>query len=167
MQSRVILVFSLCVLFFASTVIAGSPKKYGKRLTLKAKTNISEILAAPDNYDGKKVLVEGAVVDVCEKRGCWIVLGSDKEFESIIFKVDDGVITFPMSAKGKTARAQGVVSVTTLSKEDCIEREKYLLRAEYPERKHPARALELTGWALWMALQVHRPARLGSPLTVR
>jgi hypothetical protein len=50
---------------------------------------------------------------------------------------------------------------------DCIEREEYLLRAEYTERKHPARALELTGWALWMALKVHRPARLGSPLTVR
>jgi hypothetical protein len=119
-----LILLTAALLLLASMVTAGSPKKYGKHLTLKEKTKVSDILAAPEKYKGKKVLVEGAVVDVCEKRGCWIELGSDKEFESIIFKVDDGVITFPMSAKGKTARAEGVVSVTTLSKEDRIERGK-------------------------------------------
>ena len=60
------------------------------------------------------------MVDVCKKRGCWIKLAGDKEFESIRFKVEDGVMVFPMEAKGKTARAEGVVSVTTYSKEDLI-----------------------------------------------
>ncbi len=109
---------------FSSLVVAGSPKKYGKKISLDKKTSISEILAHPQKFDGKKVLVEGAVVDVCESRGCWIKLASDKEFESIVFKVEDGVITFPMSAKGKNASAEGVVSVTTLSKEERIERGK-------------------------------------------
>jgi len=104
----------------ASLATAGTTKKYGKALTLKTPVKISAILAAPEKYDGKKVLVEGPVVGVCEKRGCWIRLGSDREFESIQFKVDDGVIVFPMDAKGKTARAEGVVSVTTLSREDQI-----------------------------------------------
>ena len=59
-------------------------------------------------------------MDVCKERGCWIKVASDKEFESIRFKVDDGVIVFPLDAKGKTARAEGVVSVKTFSKEDLI-----------------------------------------------
>ncbi len=117
-------VLTLLVLFSATSVLAGSPKKYGKALSVKSPTKVSEILAEPSKYDGKRVLVQGPVVDVCEARGCWIELGSDKEFESIIFKVDDGVITFPMSAKGKSAKAEGVIKVTVLSKEEQIERGK-------------------------------------------
>jgi hypothetical protein len=116
--------YSIAVLLVAALVacsaLAGSPKKYGKEITLKEPMRVSDILANPGTYDGKKVLVEGAVVDVCKKRGCWIKLASDKEFESIRFKVEDGVIVFPMEAKGKTARAEGVVSVKTYSVEDLV-----------------------------------------------
>jgi hypothetical protein len=124
MSMKYSIITLLLVFVCSAQILAGSPKKYGKALTLKSTTQVSEILAAPQKYDGKRVLVEGAVVNVCENRGCWIELASDKEFESIIFKVEDGVITFPMSAKGKTAKAEGVIKVTTLSKEERIERGK-------------------------------------------
>lgn len=112
-----IITLTLTLLF---TIAFAAPKKYGKKVTLKETTKISDILANPEQYAGKKVLVEGTIVDVCQKRGCWIKVASDKEFESIRFKVDDGVIVFPMDAKGKTARAEGVVSVNTFSKEELI-----------------------------------------------
>ncbi len=110
----------MVVMLVVCSALAGNPKKYGKEITLKEPTRVSDILANPAKYDGKKVLVEGAVVDVCKKRGCWIKLASDKEFESIQFKVEDGVIVFPMEAKGKTARAEGVVSVKSYSEDDLI-----------------------------------------------
>jgi hypothetical protein len=114
-----------CVLVAASMIaIAGNPKNYGKPLTLKETTKVSEIMAHPEKYNGKRVRVEGAVVDVCAKRGCWMKLASDKEFESIQFKVDDGVIVFPMDAKGKTAVAEGVVSAKTYTVEQLIEQGK-------------------------------------------
>jgi hypothetical protein len=69
---------------------------------------ISKLLDHPADYVGKKVRVSGRVVDVCAKRGCWIELGSDREFESLIFKVEDGVMSFPMETKGKWAVAEGV-----------------------------------------------------------
>ena len=90
-------------------LIAADGKKYGEDLTLSAKTNISEILSQPDQYVGKKVLVEGLIVNVCEKRGCWMEIASDKEFESIRVKVEDGVIVFPMEVKGETAIVEGEV----------------------------------------------------------
>lgn len=90
-------------------LIAADGKKYGEDLTLTAKTNISEILSQPDQYVGKKVLVEGLIVNVCEKRGCWMEIASDKEFESIRIKVEDGVIVFPMEVKGETAVVEGEV----------------------------------------------------------
>ena len=108
----------------ASAALAQSTKEYGKPLTLKVTTPISAILANPKAFEGKRVQVEGTIVEVCEERGCWIRIASDKEFEAIRFKVEDGVITFPMEAKGKLALAEGVVKITTLTKEQAIEQAK-------------------------------------------
>jgi hypothetical protein len=105
----------------ASASMAQSTKDYGKPLTLKVKTPISSILKDPKAYEGKRVQVEGTIVEVCEERGCWIRIASDKEFEAIRFKVQDGVITFPMEAKGKLALAEGVVAITNLTREQAVE----------------------------------------------
>lgn len=105
----------------ASASMAQSTKDFGKPLTLKAKTPISSILKDPKAYEGKRVQVEGTIVEVCEERGCWIRIASDKEFEAIRFKVQDGVISFPMEAKGKLALAEGVVTITNLTREQAVE----------------------------------------------
>jgi hypothetical protein len=108
-------VTAVAVVLCAAVGFAAGPKKYGKPLTLKDTTKISDILAQPDTYNGKRVKVQGPIVAVCEMKGCWISIGSDKEFETIRFKVDDGVIVFPMDAKGMTATVEGVVTVAVLS----------------------------------------------------
>ena len=83
-------------------------------------TTLYEILAAPEQYVDKKVLVKGMVVEVCAKRGCWMYLASDKPFEKIQIKVLDGEIVFPMSASGKDALVEGVVEALEFSKEEAI-----------------------------------------------
>ncbi len=103
---KYILLFAFATLI-SSNLFAKDVKKYGKEITSTEKVNVSELLKNPKNYEGKKVLVEGTILNVCEKRGCWIELASDKEFESIRVKVKDGEIVFPMEAKGKTAVVEG------------------------------------------------------------
>ena len=110
--------FILLVLVFTVTLFAGSGEKYGKEITLTEKTTISEIMANPTDFVGKKVLVEGMVVGVCKKRGCWMDLASDKEFEKVRIKVEDGVIVFPLEAKGKTALVEGEVYSLEIKKEE-------------------------------------------------
>ena len=105
MQKYILLV--VFTLLMSANLFADDAKKYGKEITSTEKVKVSEILENPKNYEGKKVLVEGTVLNVCAKRGCWIELASDKEFESIRVKVKDGVIVFPMEAKGKTALVEG------------------------------------------------------------
>ena len=58
-------------------------------------------------------------------RGCWVELGSDKEFEKIRVKVEDGVIVFPMSARGHRAVVEGVVEEISLTLEEAIEEAKH------------------------------------------
>ncbi len=119
MKHRLV-VTAVALVMCAAIGFAAGPKKYGKPLTLKDTTKISDILAAPDTYNGKLVKVQGPIVGVCEMKGCWIAIGSDQEFQSIRFKVDDGVIVFPMDAKGLTATVEGLVTVAVLSEAEQI-----------------------------------------------
>lgn len=105
---RIVTIFLATLLFFSSQVFA-KELKLGDGLTLVEITKISDILADPKAYVGKRVLVEGLVTGVCQKRGCWMNIASDKQFQEIQIKVVDGVIVFPMSAAGKMAKIEGVV----------------------------------------------------------
>lgn len=100
---------------------ANGPARYGEEITLTDTTLVSRILANPDSYLGETVLVTGTVVDVCSSRGCWLELASDREFETIRVKVEDGVIVFPLSARGHTAVVEGVVERLTLTEEQALE----------------------------------------------
>jgi hypothetical protein len=118
-----------------------SAADYGKPLSSAQPVKVSELIASPDKYVGKVVKVEGLVTDVCAKRGCWMLLAGDKEFQTIRIKVDDGVIVFPMEAKGKKGVAEGTFTKIELSKEQALEYQKH--QAE--ESKRPFDPKSVTG----------------------
>lgn len=81
-----------------------------KGFTLADYTPISKILAAPADFEGKRVLVKGEAVFVCPTRGCFVTLKSDAENDKALFvKVEDGEIVFPATIKGKPVEAEGIV----------------------------------------------------------
>ncbi len=95
--------------------------KYGKDITLKEKTNISDILSNPEDYIDKTVLIEGEVLEVCPMAGCWIEVASSVEGEKIKVKVKDGEIVFPEEAIGKNALVEGKVYKIELTVEEAVE----------------------------------------------
>jgi hypothetical protein len=101
---------------------------YGERPSLGDTTLISAILAEPESYVGQRVLVAGTVVEVCEKRGCWMQIAGDQEFQALRVKVEDGVIVFPMTARGHAAVVEGVVEKIVLSADEAREQARH--RAE-------------------------------------
>jgi hypothetical protein len=114
-------IVSAAALLLCVTVgVGAAARKYGKDLTLKETTKVSDIYANPDAFNGKRVKVQGPIVDVCSMKDCWIAIGSDNEFQSIRLKVDDGVIVFPMDAKELTGTVEGVVTLTLMSEADQI-----------------------------------------------
>lgn len=100
-------------------------KTYGAGVSESEVVSISSIAADPEAYDGKTVRVEGMVTDVCAKRGCWFTMAGDKPGEKARFKVTDGEMVFPMSAKGDYAVAEGKVVAQKLSLEDTRAMEKH------------------------------------------
>lgn len=132
-------VLLVLVAMLATPAIAGDPAPasqdaaskaaeattYGAALSDAEIVPVSKLYAEPDAYVGKPVKVEGRVVSVCAKRGCWMELAGDQEFQSMRIKVEDGVIVFPMDAVGHMAVAEGVFTKIDLTLEQTQAMEKH------------------------------------------
>ncbi len=101
----------LLAVFLILPLGAEAGTDYGSGVTLEKAVSLSDIFATPAAYSGKSVKVKGLVVDVCTARGCWLDLAGDRQYEKIRIKVEDGVIVFPASARGRQATVQGVVEL--------------------------------------------------------
>ncbi len=97
------------------TATAAEAEIYGAGVDIEEATPILDIVADPDAFIGKTVRIEGTVLDVCPKKGCWIEVGAGGE--TIQVKVEDDVIVFPATAKGRIADAQGEVEAIEMSRE--------------------------------------------------
>lgn len=84
-------------------------EEFGEGVSIQEATPIASLIDEPEAWLGKTVRVDGVVSAVCEKMGCWMALADPDSGKSIKFKVEDGVIVFPLSAKGKRASAQGAL----------------------------------------------------------
>ncbi len=84
--------------------------KLGAGVTLKEATTVAALVNHPDQYVGKKVRVDGVVTAVCQAMGCWMAIAAEDKADAptVRIKVEDGVIVFPASAKGRKVSAEGV-----------------------------------------------------------
>ena len=116
------LLLSLALLASAPLLRADDAKgkTYGKGVTLAETTSLAKIQADPDAYVGKKVRIEGRVAEVCPMAGCWMEVAEEKGGSKLRVKVDDGVIVFPVTAKGKLAVAEGVVEAIPMTREKYV-----------------------------------------------
>lgn len=105
----------LTLLLLAPVAARAEAETYGSGVDLPEATRIADILADPDAYIGKTVRVDGGVLDVCPKKGCWVEIGEPGE--SLRIKVEDDVIVFPTDAKGHVASAQGKVEAVEMTRD--------------------------------------------------
>lgn len=98
-------------LLLASGSVFAAPVTFGDTVDKQQVTAVASILAAPANYLEQQVTIVGEVTGVCSKRNCWMTLATAENEPRFRIKVRDGDMEFPLSAKGKTAYATGVVKV--------------------------------------------------------
>ena len=91
--------------------------KRGAPIGTATKVSLADVLASPDKYSDKPLLVEGVVVRSCKMEGCWAELAADKDSKkSVHVTMKDHSFFIPLQSAGSTARAEGVFKVKTLSK---------------------------------------------------
>jgi len=103
----------------AMAASASGDQTFGDGVKLTEATSISALYAQPEKFIGKAIRIDGVVTSVCEEMGCWMALAEKGKLDQTVrFKVEDGKVVFPVSARGKTASAEGVFQkIATSDKE--------------------------------------------------
>jgi hypothetical protein len=123
MRKTLFLTFTL--LLAATTALQAGDAVYGAGVKLDETLKISTLQADPDRYVGKTVRVEGTITEVCEMKGCWMEL-QESPAAKIRVQVEDDVVVFPISSRGKTGIAEGVVEALDMTREKYVEWQKHL-----------------------------------------
>jgi hypothetical protein len=130
-------------LLCAAMSATADEKTLGTGVTLKEATPIAQLTADPGKFVGKTIRIDGVATAVCEEMGCWLAVAPehDPTAQTVRLKVEDGVIVFPMSAKGRKVSAQGVFEAVGGDTAAHDERE-HGMRAhaasDHPAREHAA-----------------------------
>lgn len=89
--------------------------QFGPAFATSNSVAVSQILSDPAAYVNKTVTVRGTVSEVCQKKGCWLQFKTDAAAPVFRLKVRDGDMVFPVSARGKTAYATGLLSANHMT----------------------------------------------------
>jgi hypothetical protein len=96
---------------------AGGVLKRGAALGKSKKVSLAKVMENPSKYAGKTVRVEGVIVRSCKMEGCWMELAPAADAKSVRVKMKDHAFFIPLNSAGASAKAEGVFTVKTLSKE--------------------------------------------------
>lgn len=111
------------VTIVAAAPAATSDEKLGAGVQIDQATPIADIVASPDKFVGMTLRVDGVATAVCSHMGCWMAVAASDAADAPVVrvKVDDGVIVFPVTAKGKRVSAQGVIEKIAATDAESLE----------------------------------------------
>jgi hypothetical protein len=101
---------AIVVTFGLAGAAGAEETKLGSGITLESATPIASLTKTPEEFVGKTVRIDGVATAVCTQMGCWMAVApaDNAGGPTVRLKVEDDVIVFPVSAKGKQVSAQGV-----------------------------------------------------------
>lgn len=93
---------------------------YGLDITPEGAVPIQAVAAEADAYTDRNIKVEGTIVKVCQKKGCWLTLDAGADQTPIRVNVDkeeDGAykFTFPKDIDGQRVVIEGYFEKKTIS----------------------------------------------------
>lgn len=75
---------------------------------------IDTIVKDPATWDGKDVVVDAVVKEVCQKKGCWHTLATADPAVSVMVKDKEYAIFLPKDSAGKKVHVHGTFAVSEL-----------------------------------------------------
>lgn len=115
--SLFVCLFVLTTVLFAQESIAPAKigVKYGKAITNKNAISVQKLestLKTKKQFSGK---IEGEVVGVCKKKGCFLTLKREGETDPIMVRFTDYGYFVPADLVGKTVVVEGKAKIKELS----------------------------------------------------
>jgi len=112
MLKRVLL--GAAVIGFGFMITGCSEQPYflaGDVVNLKEVTSFADIKGDPRGFEGKPVMVEGTVIQVCQGAGCWAKVVSGGSSDTMFVKSIGDKVLLPKTCAGDLIRVEGPVMV--------------------------------------------------------
>jgi len=118
---------------------------FGAGLTLTEVDDLSDVVRQPELFADRPVLVRARVYDVCQRRGCWMVLRDGDAEVRVQFK-DYGFFV-PRDCTGQVAYVEGRVTTQEIGASETQHYAEESLRGDPGGGEGPQRvvAIEATG----------------------
>jgi hypothetical protein len=75
--------------------------------------NLAEVVDRPESFAGQAVRIEGKIADVCQEKGCWLVITDGKRQMRVSFK--DYAFFVPKDSAGRGVVVEGTVIKKTIT----------------------------------------------------
>ena len=110
-RTRNAVLFSVFALLAAGPALAGvlpPGEDFGEGITSHQHVAFAQVMKMPERFVGKTIVVRAPVAQVCQKKGCWMILGEGPDPVRVLF--EDYAFFMPKDAAGRVAYVQGVLS---------------------------------------------------------
>ncbi|MCS6885945.1 MAG: DUF4920 domain-containing protein [Acidobacteriota bacterium] len=88
--------------------------KRGAEIGNSPQVELAQLIANPNEFLGKKVIIEGTVERLCQKKGCWVQVTAPGAKKRLRITFKDYAFFVPTdSTKGKHIKAEGELVVKT------------------------------------------------------
>ncbi|MFZ5897460.1 MAG: DUF4920 domain-containing protein [Myxococcota bacterium] len=138
----------------SATAPGRAVQRFGSAISAGAQSAaVGDVLAAPERFQGKPVLVEGYVRRACSRKGCWMELagGADPNLEGCRVTFKDYGFFVPTDSAGSSARVEAALEVASLSPATVEHMEREGAKIAHKAADGSAREVRLvaTGVELW------------------
>jgi hypothetical protein len=115
---------------------------FGAGITLSEPADFGDVVADPAKYAGEVLLLHGRISDVCQMKGCWLMLSEGEHAVRIHFA--DYAFFVPKDCSGKLAYVEGSVKQETLSERDAKHYARESQDDDSPEIRGPQDVVSFT-----------------------
>ena len=82
---------------------------FGQPFTLESTVPAGPVLTTPENHMDGPIRISGTISDVCQKKGCWMVVSDGESHMRILMK--DHSFAVDKDASGKACEVEGTITV--------------------------------------------------------
>lgn len=119
---RTLLVLLPLLVLSACSALAPRSATFGTPVTdtTLEQVELARVLADPEQFTGRPIEIRGEVVDVCQRRGCWLRMAptGSEDTDGVFVKFTcpiEGERLIPMAALGQPVMVEGTLIVETIS----------------------------------------------------
>lgn len=122
-----------------------SASAFGAPITSNSTLLLADLARDPTKWQGQPVVIIGTVTDVCQHRGCWMVIEDGGQRARV--RMRDHSFGVPADSKGRKARVQGqvVVSAQPPPSHDCQHKHQQGDHHECPKDQPGELSVDATG----------------------